>query len=70
MSKRTRRKGGTTMMVWMFFANLFEPRKVAAVEQIDTQRRIRPESHRPVAGGRPAEPPHALPNEIGKLGES
>ncbi|WP_375380510.1 hypothetical protein [uncultured Sphingomonas sp.] len=27
-------------MVWLFFANLFEPSKVAATEQIDTQQRI------------------------------
>lgn len=58
------------MMVWMFFANLFEPRKIAAMEQIDTQRRIGPESYRPVAGGRSTDPLHALPKEIGKFGES
>ena len=34
------------MMVWMFFANLFEPKKVAAMEQIDTQRRIGTEAQR------------------------
>ena len=40
------------MMVWMFFANLFEPAKVAAMEQIDTQRRIGTEAQRPVGGGK------------------
>jgi hypothetical protein len=52
-SKRKGRKGGATMMVWMFFANLFEPKKVAAMEQIDTQRRIGTESQR----ANPAAPP-------------
>jgi len=68
VSKRLRRegagrKGGATMMVWMFFANLFEPRKVAAMEQIDTQRRIGTESQRAVAAGRPADAP--LPRPTG-----
>lgn len=52
-AKRKGRKGGATMMVWMFFANLFEPKKVAAMEQIDTQRRIGTESQR----ANPAAPP-------------
>ena len=42
----SKRKGGATMMVWMVFANLFEPKKVAAMEQIDTQRRIGTEAQR------------------------
>lgn len=41
------------MMVWRFFANLFEPKKVAAMEQIDTQRRIGTDSQRT----NPAAPP-------------
>ena len=28
------------MMVWLFFAHLFDPNKVVAAEQIDTQKRI------------------------------
>lgn len=28
------------MMAWMFFANLFDPKKIAAMEQIDTANRI------------------------------
>ena len=51
--KRKGRKGGATMLVWMFFANLFEPKKVAAMEQIDTQRRIGTELQR----ANPAAPP-------------
>ena len=45
------------MMVWMFFANLFDPKKVAAMEQIDTQRRIGAEAHRIAAtpGASPGE---------------
>ena len=55
MSKSTRKgsKGGATMMVWMFFANLFEAKKVAAMEQIDTQRRVGTEAQR----ANPAAPP-------------
>ncbi len=34
------------MMVWMFFANLFDPKKIAAIEHIDTQRRIGPDALR------------------------
>jgi hypothetical protein len=40
--KRRKAKGrasGAAMMVWLFFANLFEPAKVAATEHIDTARR-------------------------------
>jgi hypothetical protein len=28
------------MMAWMFFANLFEPKKAAAIEQIGTHNRV------------------------------
>ena len=37
----TRRKGrahGAAMMVWLFFANLFDPAKVQATEQLTTDR--------------------------------
>jgi hypothetical protein len=54
-SKRKGRAGGAAMMAWMFFANLFEPKKVAAMENIDTQRRIGSEALRNAAT--PAAPP-------------
>ncbi len=38
-----RRQGGA-MMAWLFFANLFEPKKAAAMEHVDTQRRIGPDA--------------------------
>jgi hypothetical protein len=47
-AKSSRRHGAATM-VWLFFANLFEPAKVAATEQIETQRRIGPEATRATA---------------------
>lgn len=37
---RKGRRHGAAMMVWMFFANLFDPKQAAAIEQIDTQKRI------------------------------
>jgi len=39
---RTRkgRRHGAAMMVWMFFANLFDPKAAVATESIATQRRI------------------------------
>lgn len=44
----TRRKGkahGAAMMVWLFFANLFDPARVAKTEQLftDAARDPRPE---------------------------
>jgi hypothetical protein len=44
--RRKGRASGAAMMAWMFFANLFDPKKVVAMEQIDTQRRIGPEAQR------------------------
>ena len=38
--RKSSRKHGAITMVWLFFANLFEPAKVAATEQVETQRRI------------------------------
>ena len=38
-----RRKGaihGAAMMAWLFFANLFDPKKIVAAEQIETDRRV------------------------------
>ena len=48
-ARRKGRTGGAAMMVWMFFANLFDPKKIVAMEQIDTQRRIGPEAPRVAA---------------------
>lgn len=48
---RTRgRRHGAAMMVWLFFANLFDPRAVAATEHVDTARRIGPDIRRGAAG--------------------
>ncbi|MEG3144534.1 hypothetical protein U1839_07685 [Sphingomonas sp. RT2P30] len=58
-AKRKGRAGGAAMMVWMFFANLFDPKKVAAIEHIDTQRRIGPDALRIAAT--PAAPPAEKP---------
>ncbi|MET3761124.1 hypothetical protein [Sphingomonas sp. UYEF23] len=44
--KRKGRAGGAAMMLGMFFATLFDPKKGAAIVQIDTQRRIGSESDR------------------------
>lgn len=49
-----RRKGraqGAAMMVWLFFANLFDPAKVARTEQIlnDARRDPAPEQRAAVA---------------------
>ncbi|MGJ3648345.1 hypothetical protein ACLB0R_07715 [Sphingomonas sp. GlSt437] len=43
MKALRRQKGrvhGGAMMVWLFFANLFDPKRVVAIEQIETDRRI------------------------------
>ncbi len=51
-----RRKGrahGVAMMVWLFFANLFEPAKFATTEQIATDSMRAGEAHRRAAAGRP-----------------
>ena len=45
-AKRKGRVGGAAMMIGMFFATLFDPKKAAAIVQIDTQRRIGSESDR------------------------
>ncbi len=40
---KSRRKGtahGAAMMVWLFFANLFDPKKIVSAEQIETDRRV------------------------------
>ena len=47
------------MMVWLFFANLFEPAKVAATEQVDKQRRIGADHL--IAGRAAAAPPSPRP---------
>lgn len=48
-AKRKGRVGGAALMIGMFFATLFDPKKAAAVEHIDTQRRIGSESQRVAA---------------------
>lgn len=45
-AKRKGRAGGAAMMLGMFFATLFDPKKAAVVVQIDTQRRIGSEAER------------------------
>jgi hypothetical protein len=44
------------MMIGMFFANLFDPKKITAIEHVATQRRIGSES------GRIAQAAAALPS--------
>jgi len=51
--KKRGRKHGAVMMVWLFFANLFDPAKAAAIEHIDTTRRIGNETQRAKAGAPP-----------------
>lgn len=45
-AKRKGCSGRAAMMLGMFFATLFDPKKGAAIVQIDTQRRIGSESDR------------------------
>ena len=54
-AKKRGRAHGAAMMVWLFFANLFEPAKVAATEHIDTANRIGSEGARAKAGASPGE---------------
>lgn len=56
------RKGhsrGAAMMVWLFFANLFDPKKATAVEHIQRARDVGAEAHRTAAT--PAAPPPGTP---------
>ena len=46
MTRRRGRRHGAAMAVWFFFANLFEPRKAAAIEHLDTANRIGSEAER------------------------
>ncbi|MGL4312355.1 MAG: hypothetical protein ACRCSO_00040 [Sphingomonas sp.] len=41
MNARRRKRGhyAGAMMVWLFFADLFDPKRAAAIEQIATDRR-------------------------------
>ena len=48
-AKRKGRVGGAAMMIGMFFATLFDPKKAAAIVHIDTQRRIGSDSDRTAA---------------------
>ncbi|RZT57349.1 hypothetical protein EV283_1414 [Sphingomonas sp. BK036] len=43
---RKGRAHGAAMMIGMFFANLFDPKKITAIEHVATQRRIGSESGR------------------------
>ena len=54
-ARKRGRAHGAAMMVWLFFANLFEPSKAAAIEQIDAANRIGSESVRAKTGARPGE---------------
>ncbi|WP_010184243.1 hypothetical protein [Sphingomonas sp. PAMC 26605] len=60
-AKRKGRVGGAAMMIGMFFATLFDPKKAAAVVQIDTQRRIGSEAERIAAA---ASAPPADPRQV------
>ena len=53
MSRRTGRAHGAAMMVWLFFANLFDPAKVAKTEQILINVRRDPRPERRAAAGPP-----------------
>lgn len=45
--QKRRKKGGSIGLgLWMMLASLFEPRKAASIELIDTQRRIGSEAQR------------------------
>ena len=59
MKRRGGRTGGAVMMAWLFFANLFEPKKAAAVEHIQRTRDLGAEARRTAAT--PAAPPPELP---------
>lgn len=54
MKKRRGRVHGGVMMVWLFFANLFDPVKVAKTEQLFTNLRRDPAPERRVTGAPPA----------------
>jgi len=45
-SARKGRRHGAAMMVWLFFANLFEPSKAASIEHVDRQKRVGSEASR------------------------
>jgi hypothetical protein len=55
MKRQRGRRHGAAMAVWFFFADLFEPRKAAAIEHIDTAARIGSEAERrrATAAGQP-----------------
>lgn len=57
VSCRKGRAKGAVMMVWMFFANLFDPAKVAATEQLMADRRRDSSPARRASGA----PPEARP---------
>lgn len=55
MRGKKKRNGSIGLGLWMMLANLFEPRKVAAMEQIDTVRRTGSDAARTAraAAGKP-----------------
>ena len=53
MKRKKGRAHGAAMMVWLFFANLFDPAKVATTEQLLTDRARDPAPQRRAAGAPP-----------------
>lgn len=53
MKRRKGRVHGAAMMVWLFFANLFDPAKVQATEQLATDRARDPVPERRTAAAPP-----------------
>lgn len=51
MKRRRGRAHGAAMMVWLFFANLFEPSKLPSTEAVADARRRGSESQRLAAIG-------------------
>lgn len=55
MRERRGRVHGGAMMVWLFFANLFDPVKVAKTEQLFANLRGDPRPDRRATGAPPAD---------------
>lgn len=56
-AKKKKKGGSLGLGLWMMLASLFEPRKTASTELIDTQRRIGSDAERTAraAAGKPAD---------------
>ena len=66
MKKKTKgRASGAAMMVWLFFANLFEPRKVAAIEHLQKHDQIGSDGERGAATGPGGKTPLGRPRPAG-----